>query len=123
WLFGAFIEGASGFGTPAAVAAPLLLAIGFPAMAAVTMALIIQSTPVSFGAVGTPLLIGVNTGLRDAPSVDAWLAENSMTQVELIGAIAAQVGIFHALIGVWIPMILCVTLTRFFGKSKSWRAG
>lgn len=35
WLFGSFIEGASGFGTPAAVVAPLMLALGFPAMAAV----------------------------------------------------------------------------------------
>ena len=34
WLFGCFIEGASGFGTPAAIAAPLLVAFGFPAMAA-----------------------------------------------------------------------------------------
>lgn len=32
WLFGSFIEGASGFGTPAAIAAPLMLALGFPAM-------------------------------------------------------------------------------------------
>lgn len=44
WLFGSFIEGASGFGTPAAVAAPLLLGLGFPAMAAVMATLIIQST-------------------------------------------------------------------------------
>jgi lactate permease len=63
WLFGSLIEGASGFGTPAAIAAPLLVAIGFPAMAAVMVTLIIQSTPVSFGAVGTPILVGVNTGL------------------------------------------------------------
>jgi lactate permease len=62
WLFGSFIEGASGFGTPAAVAAPLLLALGFPAMAAVMVGLIIQSTPVSFGAVGTPILVGVFGG-------------------------------------------------------------
>ena len=38
WLFGSLIEGASGFGTPAAIAAPLLVAIGFPAMAAVMVA-------------------------------------------------------------------------------------
>ncbi|GAL09634.1 L-lactate permease [Vibrio astriarenae] len=37
WCFGSFIEGASGFGTPAAIAAPLLVAIGFPALAAVLM--------------------------------------------------------------------------------------
>ncbi|WP_312934631.1 L-lactate permease, partial [Stutzerimonas nitrititolerans] len=54
WLFGCFIEGASGFGTPAAIAAPLLVAVGFPAMAAVLMGMLVQSTPVSFGAVGTP---------------------------------------------------------------------
>ncbi|MCG8402307.1 MAG: L-lactate permease, partial [Firmicutes bacterium] len=68
FLFGAFIEGAAGFGTPAAVAAPLLVVLGFPAMAAVLTALIIQSTPVSFGAVGTPILIGVKSGL-DAPVI------------------------------------------------------
>lgn len=64
WLFGSFIEGASGFGTPAAVVAPLMVAVGFPALAAVTFGLIIQSTPVSFGAVGTPLIVGVQSGLN-----------------------------------------------------------
>ncbi|MEQ9022070.1 MAG: L-lactate permease, partial [Pseudomonadales bacterium] len=66
WLFGCFIEGASGFGTPAAIAAPLLVAIGFPAMAAVMLGMMVQSTPVSFGAVGTPIIVGVNTGLDRA---------------------------------------------------------
>ena len=58
WLFGSFIEGASGFGTPAAVAVPLLVGLGFPALAAVVVGMTIQSTPVSFGAVGTPILVG-----------------------------------------------------------------
>ena len=62
WLFGSFIEGASGFGTPAAVAAPLLVALGFPALGAVVMGMMIQSTPVSFGAVGTPIVVGVAGG-------------------------------------------------------------
>jgi lactate permease len=61
-LFGAFIEGASGFGTPAAIAAPLMVALGFPAMTAVMIGMMIQSTPVSFGAVGTPILVGVKGG-------------------------------------------------------------
>ena len=67
WLFGSFIEGVSGFGTTAAVVAPLLLAMGFPAMAAVMIGLIVQSTPVSFGAVGTPILVGVANGLGGDP--------------------------------------------------------
>jgi len=56
WLFGSFMEGAAGFGTPAVIAGPLLVALGFPPLAACVSALIIQSTPVTFGAVGTPIL-------------------------------------------------------------------
>jgi len=48
WLFGSFIEGSAGFGTPAAVAVPLMVGLGFPAMAAVVSGMIIQSTPVFF---------------------------------------------------------------------------
>lgn len=44
-VFGAFLEGASGFGTPAAIGAPLLVALGFPPMAAVTLALIAGYSP------------------------------------------------------------------------------
>ncbi len=57
WLFGSFIEGSAGFGTPAAVAVPLMVGLGFPAMAAVVAGMIIQSTPVSFGAMGTPFRV------------------------------------------------------------------
>ena len=63
WLFGCFIEGVSGFGTPAAVAAPLMVAVGFPPLSAVVFGMMIQSTPVSFGAVGTPMIVGVQGGL------------------------------------------------------------
>jgi lactate permease len=57
WLFGSFIEGSAGFGTPAAVAVPLLVGLGFPAMAAVVAGMMIQSTPVSFGALGTSMTL------------------------------------------------------------------
>jgi len=63
WLFGAFLEGASGFGTPAAIGAPLLVALGFPPMAAVVMALMGDSAPVSFGAIGTPVIVGLGQGI------------------------------------------------------------
>ncbi len=54
FIFGAFIEGAAGFGTPAALAAPLLISVGFPPLAAAVVALIYNSVPVCYGAVGTP---------------------------------------------------------------------
>jgi L-lactate permease len=60
FLFGGLIEGVSGFGTPAMVTAPLMIALGFSPMAAVTLALVADSTPASFGAVGTPLTVGLS---------------------------------------------------------------
>ena len=121
WLFGSLIEGASGFGTPAAIAAPLLVAIGFPAMAAVMVTLIIQSTPVSFGAVGTPILVGVRTGLADQPLVESTIAPTPFFDY-LLG-IATHVAMVHALIGFLIPLIMVGMLTRFFGASRSFADG
>lgn len=54
FMFAGFIEGAAGFGTPAALAAPLLISVGFPPLCAAMVCLILNSTPVAYGAVGTP---------------------------------------------------------------------
>lgn len=58
WAFAFMIEGASGFGTPAAIAAPLLVSLGFRALPVALLALVMNSVPVSFGAVGTPTWYG-----------------------------------------------------------------
>jgi len=123
WLFGSFIEGASGFGTPAAVVAPLLLALGFPAMAAVMVGLIIQSTPVSFGAVGTPMLVGVTGGLSDGPGVNERVELLGLTFPAYIDNIAINVAIMHATIGTLIPLFLACMLTGFFGEDKRFADG
>lgn len=132
WAFGSFIEGASGFGTPAAVAGPLLVILGFPPLAAATMAVTIQSTPVSFGAVGTPILIGVSKGLQDQPSVITYLAGHTASTLASAGptsfdgllfAIAQRVGVLHAVIGLGIPFFVVGLLTRHFGRSRSWKDG
>ncbi|MCG8859821.1 L-lactate permease [Tenacibaculum finnmarkense] len=122
WLFGCFIEGASGFGTPAAICAPLLVGLGFPAMAAITIGMMIQSTPVSFGAVGTPVLIGVKGGL-DHQTIGQQLAENGSSWDIFLQTIISEVAITHAIVGTFIPLFMCVMMTRFFGKNKSWKEG
>ena len=71
FLFVSFLEGAAGFGTPAALAGPLLVSLGFPPLAAVILALIGDSTAVSFGAVGTPIIGGVARVLDSPVSVKA----------------------------------------------------
>jgi len=122
WLFGSFIEGASGFGTPAAIAAPLMVAIGFPAMAAVMIGMMIQSTPVSFGAVGTPILIGVNKGL-DSQGIGETLSALSSNWDVYLRLITSEVAIVHAITGTLIPLFMIMMMTRFFGENKSWTEG
>lgn len=123
WLFGSFIEGAAGFGTPAAVAALLLLALGFPAMAAVMCGLIIQSTPVSFGAVGTPILTGINGGLIGSAPVEEFLASQGLELAQYIEGIGVRITILHATAGTLTPLIMACMLTGFFGRNRSFGEG
>lgn len=106
WLFGSFLEGASGFGTPAAIAAPLLVALGFPPLAAVVIALIADSSAVSFGAVGTPVLVGITQGL-DQPTV------------EFVREVAIRAVSIDVFVASFLPLVMICMLTRFFGERRS----
>ena len=122
WCFGAFIEGASGFGTPAAIAAPLLVAIGFPALAAVLLGMMIQSTPVSFGAVGTPILVGINKGL-DNQAIGQTLSAGGSSWDIYLQQVTTNVALIHATVGTLMPVLMVMMLTRFFGRNRSWTEG
>ncbi|KIT52879.1 lactate permease, partial [Vibrio parahaemolyticus 901128] len=106
----------------AIIAAPLLVAIGFPALAAVLMGMMIQSTPVSFGAVGTPIIVGVNKGL-DTHNISEALAAQGSTWEAYLQHITANVAVIHAVVGTMIPVLMAMMLTRFFGKNRSWSEG
>ena len=104
WFFGLFMEGAAGFGTPVALAAPLLFGMGYNAVRAVALALLGHAAGVSFGAVGTPTL----------------------AQIELSGldpqALAGTVAAMHALVG-WLLLLAMVRLadeTRLSGTDLRW---
>ena len=122
WLFGSFIEASAGFGTPAALAAPLLLSLGFPALAAVMVTLIANSTSVSFGAVGTPTLIGLGTSLN-TPEVLNTLSERGIEYGEFINQVGVWTAVQHALPGILMPLIMVVMMTRFFGKKRTIKEG
>jgi lactate permease len=122
WLFGSFIEGAAGFGTPAAITAPLLLAMGFPAMAAVMLGMMVQSTAVTFGAVGTPILVGVRGGLQ-GPELDSLLTASDLGFMEYLHLVTANSAIMHAIAGTIMPFFMICMMTRYFGKNKSWKEG
>ncbi len=94
WFFTLFIEGAAGFGTPIALAAPFLVGFGFRPLEAVTIALVGHSVGVSFGAVGTPVM----------PQI----AVTEFTGPE----IARVTGEFHAVLGAIMLAIVLVIVTR-----------
>lgn len=92
WAFQFLIEGASGFGTPAAIAAPVLVGLGFPAVRVAIFCLILNSVPVTFGAVGTPIWFGLSV-------VD--LSQSELAEIAiksaLLNTLAAPAVVFIAL--------------------------
>lgn len=114
WLFSGFIEGAAGFGAAAALTAPLLVGLGFPAVAAVAVALICNSMPVPFGAAGTPA-ITVGKTLSEALSAAGIEQSGFMAQVvEQTAGIFASSGTFLPLIAVAFLVLTTSRERRFF---------
>ncbi len=124
FMFAAFIEGAAGFGTPAALAAPLLLGLGFPAMAAAVVCLVFNSVPVSFGAVGTPILVGF--GLLP-PEITAAASKYAALPFHDFAQFAKQVGewatFMHGPMALIIMVFMLGFMTRFWGPERSWAPG
>ncbi len=111
-----FIEGAAGFGTPAAVVAPLLLALGFPALAAVIAALIGHVIAVTYGAVGTPIIVGIQTPLEIYE--EAIEADGGMSVVQYSQDVAAWAATYHALTGFVMPLFAVGMVVYFFGDRE-----
>jgi len=102
--FGAFIEGAAGFGTPVAITAALLMGLGFTPLYAAGLSLIANTAPVAYGAIGTPILtLGVVTGISP----------------DLLSAMAGRQLPFVSLI---VPAWLVVTMSGWRGLRGAWPA-
>ncbi len=125
YMFASFIEGAAGFGTPAALAAPLLLALGFPPLAAAVICLVFNSFPVTFGAVGTPILVGMQF-LKDPinAAVASGAAGLNFTDYASFSKVIGQwATTMHGPMAVILPIFLLGFMTRFYGPNKSWAEG
>ena len=122
YMFGAFIEGAAGFGTPAALAAPLLLSLGFPPLAAAVLCLVFNSFPVTFGAVGTPIIVGFGASIKSV--VEAAVSAGTLGSVDqFFKLIGETVTLMHGPMIFILPIFMLGFITRFFGPSRSWSDG
>ncbi|SFL91354.1 L-lactate permease [Methylorubrum salsuginis] len=86
--FGAFFEGAAGFGTPVAVTAAMLMGLGFTPLAAAGLSLIANTAPVAYGALGAPVI--------------ALAAVTGLDLIELSGMIGRQLPFFSLLVPFWL---------------------
>jgi len=102
--FGAFVEGAAGFGTPVAVAAAMLAGLGFSPFYAAGICLLANTAPVAFGSIGIPVI--TLAGITSLP----------------VNHLSAMVGRICAMISVIIPTYLVVTMAGWAGAAEVWPA-
>jgi lactate permease len=102
--FGAFFEGASGFGTPVAVTGAILIGLGFSPLAASGLSLIANTAPVAYGALGTPI-----AGLATATGLDPFT----------LGAMVGRQLPFFSLL---VPFWLIWAFAGFRGMTEIWPA-
>ncbi len=122
FMFGAFIEGAAGFGTPAALAAPLHMGLGFPPLCAAIICLVFNSVPVTFGAVGTPVIQGFKP-IQDIAYEALKVIDPQAVPADVYNHIGEFVSIMHLPMLFLLPIGMLGFMTRFFGKNKSWKEG
>ncbi len=106
--FCSFIEAAAGFGTPAALAGPLLVCLGFPPMAAAMITLAFDSAAVSFGAVGTPVTSALNS---------LGMADNAV----FVSQFSFWTALPHAIVSIILPLIVLLMTTKLFSNDKSFK--
>jgi lactate permease len=102
--FGAFFEGAGGFGTPVAVTGAMLIGLGFAPLAASGLSLIANTAPVAFGALGSPLI--------------ALAAVTGLDLLELSGMVGRQLPFFSIIVPFWLVWAFC----GFSGMIAVWPA-
>jgi lactate permease len=102
--FGAFFEGAGGFGTPVAVTGAMLIGLGFAPLAASGLSLIANTAPVAFGALGSPLI--------------ALAGVTGLDLLQLSGMVGRQLRFFSVLVPFWLIWAFC----GFAGMAAIWPA-
>jgi len=120
WLMGAFFEGAAGFGTPAAIGAPLLVGLGFPPFIAAAATLLCNSSPVTFGAVGVPIWGGF-AALEDFTSWPVSTGGGELGFGDFLQNIGVIAALLHLIIGTFIPLAAIALMTKL--SSGSYKAG
>ena len=106
--FGTFIEGAAGFGTPVAISAALLIGLGFSPLYAAGLALLANTSPVAFGALGTPITTLAKISGLDEMALSQ-MAGRQLPFFSLIvpGWLVATMAGWRGVVGCWPAIVVC----------------
>ena len=102
--FSAFLEGASGFGTPVAICAAVLMGLGFNPFQAAAICLVANSAPAAFGVIGLPIIVS-----------------GEVAEME-IGVISRLAGFHLSILSFFLPLWICVILCGFKKSFEIWPA-
>jgi lactate permease len=105
FCFGAFIEGAAGFGTPVAISGALLIGAGFRPLHAAGLALLANTSPVAFGALGTPIITLADVTMprpHELPVLPGDLAPDAWWQLQLSRMAGRQLPFFSLIVPAWL---------------------
>lgn len=111
FCFGAFVEGAAGFGTPVAISAALMMGAGFKPLHAAGLALIANTSPVAFGALGTPITTLAGVTKPEGIELEVW--ESLLSKMA-----GRQLPFFSLLVPAW----LVATMSGWRGMLGVWPA-
>src|SRR5262245_25047056 len=109
FCFGAFVEGAAGFGTPVAISAALMMGAGFRPLYAAGLALIANTSPVAFGALGTPIITLAKVTLpqiRDIPPLPPELSPDMWWQLQISKMAGRQLPFFSLIVPAWLVWVM-----------------
>jgi lactate permease len=109
FCFGALLEALAGFGTPVAISAVMLIALGFPPLKAATVALIANTAPVAFGALAIPIvtLAEITSGVSDDPRLT-------------VDTLGSMVGRQTPILALFVPLVLVAVVDGRRGLRQAW---
>lgn len=126
-FFTSIIEGVAGFGTAAMLCIPILIALGFTPFSSVVFSVLGNAASINFGATGTPLIIGMTSGLKNGdtlyPQVATYFTEHNLdlnTFLHQVTMYSEGINLFAFTI---FPLFLLLIYSKFFHEKKSFKYG
>lgn len=123
WFFEGLLENLLGFAATSGVCATILIGIGFPPGCAVMVGVMGTVVASAFGTGGAPILFGVAKGLEQQPQFMSWLNASGMNLEQYLHFIGAQASVIHGVVGTFMPLLMIMMMTRFFGRQQTWTEG